>query len=53
MNKTELLKKIDLLIAEARIDEANGETNGEIMFYIGKQKGLLEARLFILELEEK
>ncbi len=53
MNKTELLEKLDKLIAEAKIDEANAENHKDRVFFIGRQNGLLWARLFILELEEK
>ncbi len=52
MNKKELLEKMDLLIAEAKIDKANAERIFERMYSIGKQTGLLWARIFILELEE-
>ena len=53
MNKIELLKKIDFLLTEAKIDESYAETNIEIMFYKGRQNGLSLARLFILDLEEE
>lgn len=53
MNKTELLKQIDLLLTEAKMDEANAKKDIERMHYIGKQNGLLWARLLILKLEEK
>jgi hypothetical protein len=53
MNKEELLKKIDLLLTEAKMDEANAKTNIESMFCIGKQNGLLWAKYFILDLQEK
>ena len=53
MNKKELIEKIDKLIAETKLDEDNSKKDIEKMFYIGKQNGLLWARLFILEIEEK
>jgi hypothetical protein len=53
MNKTELLKKIDLLLAETKINEANAKTDMEKMFFIGRQNGLVWARLIIIDLEEK
>ncbi len=53
MNKVELLETIDLLITEAKIDEATAKKDIERMCSIGKKNGLLLARLFILDLEEK
>lgn len=53
MNKTELLEKIKVLLAEAGIDEVNAKNDIERLYYSGKQNGLLWARIFILELEEK
>ena len=53
MTKEELLKQIDLLITEAKMDEANAKKDIKRMHYIGKQNGLLWARFFILKLEEK
>lgn len=53
MNKTELLKKIDSLVEEAKKDEENSKMDIERMFYIGKQNGLLWARIFLIDLEEK
>lgn len=53
MNKEELLKKIDSLIEEVKTDKENAKDDIEKMFYIGKNNGLLWARLFILDLEEK
>ena len=52
MNKIELLEKIDSLIAKAKTNESDAETNVEIMYHLGQQNGLLWARFFILELEE-
>ena len=53
MNKTELLEKIDLLIAEAMFDESGAKNDIDRVFFIGKQSGLLDVRLFISGLEEK
>ena len=54
MNKQELLEKIDLLLQESKIDEANASAKDKLekMFQVGKQNGLLWARLFILQLED-
>ena len=53
MTKTELLEKIDLMIAKAKNDESNAETNIAIMYYKGRQSGLSLAKSYILDLEEK
>ena len=53
MNKEELLKRINMLISEAKMDEVNAKRNSEKFFYVGKQNGLLWAKLFIVELKEK
>lgn len=55
MNKKELLDKIDLLLQESKIDEANASAKDKLekMFQLGKQNGLLWAKFFILALEEK
>ena len=52
MNKKELLQKINMLIAECKVDEANAKKPIEQMFFIGKQNGLLWAMNFIIDLEE-
>ena len=53
MNKEELLKQLDLLLSEAKMDEAAAKTDIERMFYIGKQNGLLWAKYFTINLKEK
>lgn len=55
MTKKELLDKIDLLLQESKIDEANASAKDKLekMYQMGKQNGLLWARMFIQRLEEK
>ena len=53
MNKQELLEKINALIFECKVDEANAKKPIDQMYFIGKQNGLLWAKNFIIELEEK
>ena len=48
----ELKKKLNLLLVEAKVDEANSKAPIEQMLYIGKQQGLLWAINFVIQLEE-
>lgn len=48
----ELKKKINALIVEAKMDEANSTTHGDRMFHIGKQNGLLWALQLIINATE-
>lgn len=52
MNKQELLEKINLLLSETKVDEANAKNRVEEAYCVGKQNGLLWAKMFIIELEE-
>ena len=49
---SELKKKLNLLLTEAKIDEAQAKAPIEQMLYIGKQQGLLWAINFVIQLEE-
>ena len=53
MNKKEVIERIDALLQETKIDEANAKTRQDEWYCVGKQNGLLWARLFVLNLEEK
>ena len=52
MTKQEILDKINLLLVEAKMDEANAKTKIDKMFFIGKQNGLLWAQIWIIDLKE-
>ena len=51
MNKKELLEHINKLIAETKMDEAGTNNTTEQMYYLGKENGLLWAKVLIQELK--
>ena len=53
MTKNEVLEKINLLLSEAKLDEANAKSRFDEAYCVGKQNGLLWAKLWIMELEEQ
>lgn len=52
MTKQELIKQLDILLEEVKVDEANAKNRVEEAYCVGKQTGLLWARYYLLNLEE-
>lgn len=52
MTKQELIKQLDLLLAEAKIDEADAKNRVDEAYCVGKQTGILWARYYLLNLDD-